>query len=127
VLASEYPFGAGLGRWGMMRGYFGDPSNLDSTEVWAEVQPSVWLLDGGLVLLSLYSLALIVTVWQEWKTTMGLASSDDRLWTATVAAVNIGMLAYVFSFVPFVTQAGLQYWFLEGALYGAMLGQRRRS
>jgi hypothetical protein len=126
-LASEYPFGAGLARWGMIRGYFGDRSNLDSTEIWAEVQPSVWLLDGGLVLLSAYSLALLVTVWKEWKTTMGLASRNDRLWVATVAAVNIGTLALVFSFVPFVTQVGLQYWFLEGALYGAMLGQPRRS
>jgi hypothetical protein len=127
VLASQYPLGAGLGRWGMMRGYFGDPSNLESTEVWAEVQPSVWLLDGGLVLLIAYSLALVVTVWQEWKTTRGLARDDDRLWTATVAAVNIGTLAFVFTFVPFVTQVGLQYWFLEGALYGAMLGRPRRS
>jgi hypothetical protein len=58
---------------------------------------------------------------------MGLASRDDRLWAATVAAVNIGTLALVFSFVPFVTQVGLQYWFLEGALYGAMLGQPHRS
>jgi hypothetical protein len=39
-LASEYPFGAGLARWGMIRGYFGDRSNLDSTEIWAEVRPS---------------------------------------------------------------------------------------
>lgn len=126
-LAGQYPFGAGLARWGMMRGYFGDRSNLDSTEVWAEVQPTAWLLDGGLVLLGLYSLALLVTVSYEWRTTMGLASRDDRLWAATVAAVNIGTLALVFSFVPFATQVGLQYWFLEGALYGAMLGRPRRS
>ena len=126
-LASEYPFGAGLARWGMMHGYFADRSNLDSTEIWAEVQPSVWLLDGGLVLLSAYSLALLVTVWKEWKTTMGLASRNDRLWAATVAAVNVGTLALVFSFVPFVTQVGLQYWFLEGALYGAMIGRPHKS
>jgi hypothetical protein len=126
-LASEYPFGAGLARWGMMHGYFGDKSNLDSTEIWAEVQTSVWLLDGGLVLLSVYSLGLLVTVWKEWKTTMGLASRDDRLWAATVVAVNVGTLALVFTFVPFVTQVGLQYWFLEGALYGAMIRQPRRS
>jgi hypothetical protein len=126
-LASEYPFGAGLARWGMMRGYFADRSNLDSTEIWAEVQPSAWLLDGGLVLLIAYSLALLVTVKSEWTTTMGLARSNDRLWAAAVAAANIGTLALVFSFVPFATQVGLQYWFLEGALFGALLGQPRRS
>ena len=49
-LVDEYPFGAGLARWGMMRGYFGDRSNLDSTALWAEVQPNAWMLDGGVFL-----------------------------------------------------------------------------
>lgn len=119
-LAGQYPFGAGLARWGMMRGYFGDRSKLESTEIWAEVQPSVWLLDGGLVLLILYSLALVFTAWYEWRLALSLAAQEDRFWAATVAAVNIGTLALVFSFVPFVTQVGLQYWFLEGVLHGSM-------
>ena len=126
-LASQYPFGAGLARWGMMRGYFGDRSNLESTEIWAEVQPSGWLLDGGLVLLGLYSLALAFAGWYEWRLAMSLAAQEDRFWAATVAAVNIGTLALVFSFVPFVTQVGLQYWFLEGALHGAMARRPRRT
>jgi hypothetical protein len=125
-LASQYPFGAGLARWGMMYGYFGDRSRLDSTEVWAEVQPTVWLLDGGLFLLGLYSLALIVTAIHTLRMSLSLENQDDRLWASTVAAVNIGTLALVFSFVPFVTQVGIQFWFLEGALLGAMAGQRRQ-
>ena len=66
-LVVEYPFGAGLARWGMMRGYFGDPSNLDSTALWAEVQPNAWILDGGVFLLGLYSAALLATVMFEWR------------------------------------------------------------
>ena len=126
-LVGQYPFGAGLARWGMMHGYFGDRSRLDSTEIWAEVQPSAWLLDGGLVLLGLYALALVVTAWYEWRLAMSLAAQEDRYWAATVAAVNIGTLALVFSFVPFATQVGLQYWFLEGALHGTMAGRPRRT
>jgi hypothetical protein len=126
-LAGQYPFGAGLARWGMMYGYFGDRSKLEATEVWAEVQPTVWLLDGGLFLLGLYSLALIVTAVYTWMTAMRLANREHRLWASTVAAVNIGTLALVFSFVPFVTQVGIQFWFLEGALLGAMANQPRRS
>jgi hypothetical protein len=126
-LAGQYPFGAGLARWGMMYGYFGDRSKLEATEVWAEVQPTVWLLDGGLFLLGLYSLALIVTAVHTWMTAMRLADPEQRLWASTVAAVNIGTLALVFSFVPFVTQVGIQFWFLEGALLGAMANQPRRS
>ena len=47
TLIVEYPLGAGLARWGMMRGYFDVPS---SSEIWAEIQPGAWILDGGLVL-----------------------------------------------------------------------------
>jgi hypothetical protein len=126
-LASQYPFGAGLARWGMMHGYFGDRSKLESTEIWAEVQPTVWLLDGGFPLLLLYVAALIAAVWYEWRLAMSLEVREDRYWAATVAAVNIGTLALVFSFVPFVTQVGLQFWFLEGALHGAMVHRLRRS
>jgi hypothetical protein len=126
-LAGQYPFGAGLARWGMMYGYFGDRSKLESTELWAEVQPTVWLLDGGLFLLGLYALALIVTALFTWRLALQLAARGDRLWASTVAAVNIGTLALVFSFVPFATQVGIQYWFLEGALLGAMAARPRRT
>ena len=38
TLLVEHPLGAGLGRWGMMRTYFGNENNLDSPMIWAEVQ-----------------------------------------------------------------------------------------
>jgi hypothetical protein len=125
-LAVEYPLGAGLARWGMMRGYFGDPSNLDSTELWAEVQPNAWILDGGFLLLGLYAIALLVTARYELRLANSLWSPDDRRWATSVVAVNLGTLALVFTFVPFTTQVGLQYWFLAAALHGAMARQPRR-
>ena len=67
TLVVEYPFGAGLARWGMMRNYFGDPSHLDSSALWAEVQPNAWILD--------------------------LRRTDDWYWTAAVSAANMGTLA----------------------------------
>jgi hypothetical protein len=121
----EYPLGAGLARWGMMRSYFGDPAKLDSTEVFAEVQPNAWILDGGVFLLVFYSLALIVTASHDIKLVRTLADRDDRLWAAAVVAANFGTLALVFSFVPFATSVGLQFWFLEGALHGAMAHRPR--
>ena len=125
-LAEEYPFGAGLARWGMMRRYFGAAATLDSGEVWAEVQPNAWILDGGFVLLGLYSLALIVTAFYEWKLIRSVRHPRDRLVVAAVVAANVGTLALVFSFVPFGTQVGMQFWFLEGALHGAMAYSLRR-
>ena len=125
-IAVEYPLGAGLARWGMMRGYFGDPSNLDSTAIWAEVQPNAWILDGGFVLLGLYAAALIAAGLFGLKLATTLESADDRRWATAVVAVNIGTLALVFTFVPFTTQVGLQYWFLEGAMLGALACRPRR-
>jgi hypothetical protein len=124
-LMLEYPLGAGLARWGMMRNYFGNPGKLDSTEVFAEVQPNAWILDGGIFLLLFYSLALAVTAMYDLKLVRTLANRDDRLWAAAVIAANFGTIALVFSFVPFGTAVGLQFWFLEGALHGAMASRPR--
>lgn len=119
-LSSDYPLGAGLARWGMMRAYFADPSNLDSTALWAEIQPTAWVIDGGLVLVALYGAALVAAALYQWRLVRLLRDPDDRIWTAAVIAANAGTIALVFSFVPFNTQVGLQFWFLEGALHGAM-------
>jgi type IV secretory pathway TrbD component len=35
-----------------------------------------------------------------------------------VLAANLGTAALIFTFTPFVTQIGLQFWFLAGALHG---------
>jgi hypothetical protein len=117
---TEYPFGAGLARWGMMNLYFADPSNLDAPALWAEIQPNAWALDGGPLLIVLYAGALLAVGRAQWQLVRQLPD-DDRRWAAAVMAVNAGTIALVFSFVPFTTQVGLQFWFLEGALHGAMI------
>jgi hypothetical protein len=116
-LLPEYPLGAGLARWGVMAGYAGVPR---SKQLWAEVQPAAWILDGGLFLLLLYSIALLVTLLWELKLVRSLTDPNDRLWAAAVAAANVGTVALIFTFVPFATQVGVQFWFLEGLLHGAM-------
>jgi hypothetical protein len=122
-LLLNYPFGAGLARWGMMRVYFGDPARLDSTELFAEVQPNAWILDGGIFLLMFYGIALGVTAMYDVKLIRSLDDRADRLWASAVVAANFGTLALIFTFVPFGTAAGMQFWFLEGALHGAMAGR----
>ncbi|MFZ1105362.1 MAG: hypothetical protein WAN86_21335, partial [Hyphomicrobiaceae bacterium] len=52
-LLLEYPLGAGLGRWGMMYSYFGDPNNVLAPPIWAEIQWPAWIIDGGLIMLLL--------------------------------------------------------------------------
>ncbi len=126
-LAEQYPFGAGLARWGMMRRYFRPVETFESNEVWAEVQPNAWMLDGGFILIGLYSIALLVTAAYEWKLLRTVRNPRDRLWFTAVVAANLGTLALVFSFVPFGTQVGMQFWFLEGAMHGATIHSLRHQ
>jgi hypothetical protein len=126
-LIVDYPLGAGLGRWGMMASYFGAPATFGSEAFFAEIQPNAWILDGGIFLLGLYSIALIVTIAHEVGLARRLWNTDDRILVAVVAAVNFGTVALVFSFIPFGTAVGMQFWFLEGALHGAMLSQLRQA
>jgi hypothetical protein len=116
-LLYEYPFGAGLARWGMAAAYF-QPTNLDSPPLWAEIQFTSWMIDGGILLIALYLGVLIVSALAQWRTAM--LHGNPRLATcaAVVMSANLGVAALIFSFTPFNTQIGIQYWFLAGALHG---------
>ncbi|MEO8076519.1 MAG: hypothetical protein ABI818_09345 [Acidobacteriota bacterium] len=111
----QYPLGAGLGRWGVAGAYFGTPG---STSLWAEIQITGWMIDGGVVMIFLYSGAIIVAALSQFR----LARRTDYPRVAACAAVifaaNLGIAVMVISFTPFVTQIGIQYWFLAGALHG---------
>jgi hypothetical protein len=56
-----------------------------------------------------------------------LASPDDRLVAGIVVAANVGTLGLVFTFIPFGTAVGMQFWFLEGMLRGAMADRPRQQ
>ena len=113
----EHPLGAGVGRWGMAAAYFGNFTQL-STPLWAEIQFTGWMIDGGVLMIALYCGALVVTAFTQWKVAM--LEGFPRLATcaAAVLSANLGTAVLIFSFTPFVTQIGIQYWFLAGALHG---------
>ena len=117
-ILQKYPLGAGLGRWGMIGVYFGTATALEVEQLWVEIQVAGWAIDGGLVLLILSVGALVVTLGSE----AGIARADSdarvRACAAVVLAANLGTAALIFTFTPFVTQIGLQFWFLAGALHG---------
>jgi hypothetical protein len=116
-LLYQYPLGAGLGRWGMAAGYFGslDPN---IPPIWAEIQFTGWMIDGGLLMIGLYVAALIATARSQF--TLARLQRYPRLGTcaAVVLAAGIGPAVMIISFTPFVAQIGIQYWFLAGALHG---------
>ena len=115
-LLQQYPLGAGLGRWGMIAGYFSGGSTV--APLWVEIQISGWAVDGGIVLLGLSVAALAITLLSEAKIARFDPDPKMRACAAVVLAANLGTAALIFTFTPFVTQIGLQFWFLAGALHG---------
>lgn len=123
TLLVEHPLGAGLGRWGMMRKYFGNENNLDSPEIWAEVQFPAWVLDGGIVLLSLYLIALTVAVQRLVRLSLWHRSWQLRQWGGVIAMFSAGPILFLFSYCPFYSQMGMEFWFLIGAFEGLAQGE----
>lgn len=116
----DYPLGAGVGRWGMAAVYFGNFTHL-STPIWAEIQFTGWMIDGGVPMIALYCGALILTALTQWKVAMMRQYPRLNTCAAAVMSANIGTAVLIFSFTPFVTQIGIQYWFLAGALHGVAM------
>jgi hypothetical protein len=53
-----------------------------------------------------------------WRLALSDANAKVRACAAVILAANLGTAALIFSFTPFVTQIGLQFWFLAGAVHG---------
>ena len=112
----DAPLGSGLGRWGMAGGYFGTADV--SKSIWAEIQFTGWMIDGGILMIVLYCGALIVTAMTEYRVATMQQFGRLAQCGAVVLAANLGTAGLIFSFTPYVTQVGIQYWFLAGALHG---------
>lgn len=113
-LLPKYPLGAGLGRWGMSNAYFGDHSKM----IWAEIQWTGWLLDGGLPLVIAYAAMLFIAFRTAWR--IALTRRDDLgLWAAVLVAYNLGAIALTFGYPLFIGQLGMEFWILNGALFNA--------
>jgi hypothetical protein len=117
-LVRTFPLGAGLGRWGMIAGYFGGGSTPETAPLWAEIQVAGWGIDGGIPLLLVCLGGLGVALSSELKLALRARDPKVRACAAVILAANLGTAALIFSFTPFVTQIGLQFWFLAGALHG---------
>jgi hypothetical protein len=121
-LLPQYPLGAGLGRWGMMSVYFSDSSDPDREPLYAEIQWTGWLLDGGVLLIFAYTFALAVAIHTVHKMVRheGSLPDDLWLWVLLILAYNVGVFAVTFSYPIFMSQSGLEFWFLNAVLFAAV-------
>jgi len=123
VLLPKYPLGAGLGRWGMMNYYFGNNDNPDTKDIWAEIQWTGWLLDGGVPLVVFYSAALALTMWIAVRCAIDPRVGELSIWSALLASYNISLLAATFNNPIFIGQSGLEFWIINAALYCAYVNE----
>ena len=117
VVLWQYPFGYGMGWWGMTHAMFSDPSRF--SPVWVEVMIPAWIYDGGAPLLVLYVGAVVVAVLNSLRIALRSNDPDVSFWAAVVVALDVSTVALCFSFVAFVNPIGLQFWLLNAALHAA--------
>jgi hypothetical protein len=112
-----YPFGAGVGRWGMMRVYFGTMD--DPPPIYVEIQVTGWLLDGGIPMWILYGTALALAVFAAYSLCLKRLVPDVRDIALPVLMVEVLILGFSWAGPAFNTQLGILFWFMASALYGA--------
>jgi hypothetical protein len=118
-LVPRYPFGAGLARWGMVRSYFG-VDNPTAPAEWAEIQLTGWVLDGGVPLVLLWAAAIFMTVWTGARIIRRLPTSSPLwLWSLMIFSYDFGAIGLCFNYPLFASQAGLEFWLFNGAIFAA--------
>jgi hypothetical protein len=115
----EYPLGAGPGRWGMMFYYFGDQGNTKNPGLWAEIQWTGWLYDGGVALVLLYTLAIALAFRVTYRIALNQRSAELATLAALIFAYDVGVLAATFDSCIFIGGGGLDFWILNAMLFNA--------
>ena len=110
-----YPLGAGLGRIGMVHGYFGEATG----GLWAEIQWTAWLFDGGVALVLLYTSAMLIAASGCVKIALRQGRTADPalpLWGAVILAYDVGAFAICFNYPLFEGTGGVEFWLLNTAM-----------
>ena len=122
----QFPFGAGIGRWGMMNYYFGDNSNPATSGIWVEEQWTGWILDGGIPLVIAYVLAIFMAFRTAFKIGLSPVEPELAIFAIIICGYDVGAFASSFGYPYFASQDGLEFWLLNAALFAAYCGFRRR-
>jgi hypothetical protein len=117
-LPFEYPLGAGLGRWGMMSAYFGEPENWQHPALYAEIQVTGWLFDGGILMWLFYPAAILMTIRFSYRLAIepGGMLADYALMTLLIQLLMAGLCL---TGPPFNTQLGIIFWLVTAMLFGS--------
>ena len=121
VLLPQYPWGAGLGRWGMMNSYFGKNGNPFTDQIWVEIQWTGWLLDGGIPLVLAYSFTIFLASYLVLQITYQQRGDGLSFWGAVIFSYNIGIMMITFNYPVFMSQTGMEFWLLNVGIFMAAI------
>jgi hypothetical protein len=116
----EFPIGAGLGRWGMMQVYFGDPTLWYAPPIHVEVQLTGWLLDGGVPLWFVYGGALCAAVHFTYRAAVRALTRGMEDMATIALCLQLTILCLCLTGPVFNTQIGILFWGITGGLFGAV-------
>jgi hypothetical protein len=119
TLLPDHPMGAGLGRWGPIWTYFGLNNNPETRPIWVEIQLTGWLLDGGILLIVAYAVALYLTCHVAWRLANNPQLGDLGFWAGLIFAYDIGAIVITFNYPLFNSQGGMEFWLLNSCLFVA--------
>jgi len=115
----QYPLGAGLGRWGAMSTYFA-ADRPESPPLWAEIQLTGWLYDGGVPMWIAYASGLALSMLFIFRMALSNLYGQVLPFAAVVIfCVNANVIGASFTGPSFNTTMGLEYWLLSAVLFGA--------
>jgi hypothetical protein len=120
-LAPAYPLGAGLGRHGMIANYFA-VQNSESSPIYAEINWTSWVLDGGIPLAVMYALAICTTLLFVFRAASRRLSRQDSWlgrWGVVLFGYDASVLVMTFCAAPFETTLGCDFWLLNAAYFSA--------
>ena len=113
----EYPFGAGLGRWGMMTVYFRESGNWLYPALHAEIQLTGWLYDGGIPLWLCYGGAILLALRHSYRLAVHAAGTLSDCATI-IFSIQLFIAGLCFTGPVFNTQFGIVFWLLTAVLHG---------
>jgi hypothetical protein len=123
----EYPFGAGIGRWGIMAGIF-NRQGAAAEEKWkplyVEVQLTGWLFDGGVLMWLVYPIAILFAMGLIFKACLETREEEISYWFGIAFSLNLATVVMCYAGNPFNTQYGIMFWFFSAAAIGLIFKQR---
>ncbi len=118
-LLFQYPLGAGVGRWGIANVYFGAQENQIHPSLWAEIQITGWLYDGGILMWVLYGGAIVGALIFSYRIAARHPDQNLAELAKVVLVIQIAIAGSSLGGPSFNTPLGVQFWLLTSALYGA--------